>query len=160
VFLRLQKFQVDLTDVLQGFLELVAIVQPLLNKRLLFRSQVKLSGAAAGITNGQTQTGWPLPSAQTAQPVRCRMKRWIKEPRTISGVNGKAAASLEHLRRIACCFIYTDEIITHTCCQVFWDNFFEICSQCSRTGVLGQEQPREPSRLHLATRSGRSRRRG
>jgi hypothetical protein len=53
MLLHLQQFQVDLTDALQGFLELVVVAQPLLNGRLLFGAKAELSGAAARIADCQ-----------------------------------------------------------------------------------------------------------
>jgi hypothetical protein len=53
MLLRLQQFQVDLTDTFQGVLEFVVITQPLLHGRLLFGAKAELSGAAARTTNGQ-----------------------------------------------------------------------------------------------------------
>ena len=53
MLLRLQQFQIDLTDALQGFLELVIVAQPLLHDWFLFEAKAELSGAAARITDCQ-----------------------------------------------------------------------------------------------------------
>src|SRR5947209_3197695 len=52
---------------------------------------------------------WPSPRAQTAQPERWRMRRWRKEPRRISVVEGREVASLA--RVLSVCFIYQYETI-------------------------------------------------
>ncbi|HKF02424.1 MAG TPA: hypothetical protein VKB49_08915 [Candidatus Sulfotelmatobacter sp.] len=53
MLLRLQQFQIDLTDALQRFLELVIVAQPLLHDGFLFRAKAELSGAATWIPDGQ-----------------------------------------------------------------------------------------------------------
>src|SRR6266705_531854 len=65
----------------------------------------------------KTQTGWPGPWAQTAQPVRWRMRRWSKEPRRISVVEGIAAASLARAAGIAVCFTLYNETQQTCSCQ-------------------------------------------
>src|SRR5258708_5707645 len=52
---------------------------------------------------------WPSPRAQTAQPERWRMRRWSKEPRRMSVVEGREVASLA--RALSVCFIYQYETI-------------------------------------------------
>src|SRR6266704_3897197 len=52
---------------------------------------------------------WPSPRAQTAQPERWRMRRWSKEPRRMSVVEGRVVASLA--RALSVCFIYQYETI-------------------------------------------------
>src|SRR6266566_609132 len=55
---------------------------------------------------------WPSPRAQTAQPERWRMRRWSKEPRRMSEVEGSEAASLARASRVLSeCFIYIYETI-------------------------------------------------
>src|SRR5437016_12004616 len=56
--------------------------------------------------------GWPSPRAQTAQPERWRMRRWSKEPRRMSVVEGRVVASLARAARaLSVCFIYQYETI-------------------------------------------------
>src|ERR1039457_445489 len=62
-----------------------------------------------GYLTVKTQTQWPGPRAQTAQPERWRMRRWSKEPRRISVVAGRAAASLVRAAGMAMCFTLTNE---------------------------------------------------
>src|SRR5947199_641483 len=50
---------------------------------------------------------WPSPLAQTAQPERWRMRRWSKEPRRMSVVEGRVVASLA--RALSVRFIYIHE---------------------------------------------------
>src|SRR5215469_3330361 len=57
----------------------------------------------------KTHTGCPPPLAQTAQPVRWRMRRWSKEPRRISVTGGRAAASLARASGMSLCFILSTE---------------------------------------------------
>src|SRR5713101_6710749 len=52
---------------------------------------------------------WPPPRAHTAQPERWRMRRWSKEPRRMSVVEGREVASLA--RALSVCFIYQYETI-------------------------------------------------
>src|SRR6058998_3371027 len=53
---------------------------------------------------------WPSPRAQTAHPERWRMRRWSKEPRRMSVVEGRTAASLARaVRALLLCFIYIYE---------------------------------------------------
>src|SRR6266545_1175696 len=53
---------------------------------------------------------WPSPRAQTAQPERWRMRRWSREPRRMSVVEGREAASLARAGRVlSVCFIYIHE---------------------------------------------------
>src|SRR5258708_38575429 len=52
---------------------------------------------------------WPSPRAHTAQPERWRMRRWSKEPRRMSVVEGRQVASLA--RALSICFIYQYETI-------------------------------------------------
>src|SRR5881628_2492490 len=55
---------------------------------------------------------WPSPRAQTAQPERWRMRRWSKEPRRMSVVEGSAEASLARAWRVlSVCFIYIHETL-------------------------------------------------
>src|SRR5437660_757779 len=55
---------------------------------------------------------WPPPRAQTAQPERWRMRRWSKEPRRMSEVEGSEVASLARASRVLSeCFIYIYETI-------------------------------------------------
>src|ERR1022692_216141 len=65
----------------------------------------------------KTQTKWPGPRAQTAQPVRWRMRRWSKEPRRIWVVAGRAAASLVRAAGMATCFTLTNETHGGYSCQ-------------------------------------------
>src|SRR5580700_7899052 len=74
-----------------------------------------------------TQTRWPLPRAQVAQPERWRMRRWSKEPRRISVVEGRAAASLARFLIIVSCFIYNDETLKRRLCQALPEHLFQIC---------------------------------
>src|SRR5438552_7821021 len=56
--------------------------------------------------------GWPSPRAQTAQPERWRMRRWSKEPRRMSVVEGRVVASLARAARaLSVGFIYQYETI-------------------------------------------------
>jgi hypothetical protein len=54
------------------------------------------------------------------------MTRRNKEPRTISEVKGRAAASLVRLRSVASLFIYIDETANCQTCQVSTGAFFPI----------------------------------
>src|SRR5437879_210057 len=68
---------------------------------------------------------WPSPLAQTAQPERWRMRRWSKEPRRISVVEGRAAASLARALTTDVCFIYKNETLKHRFCQYLLQHLFQ-----------------------------------
>src|SRR5439155_26303469 len=67
---------------------------------------------------------WPSPLAQTAQPERWRMRRWSKEPRRMSVVEGRVVASLA--RALSVRFIYIHETARRWPCQEFSKHFEEI----------------------------------
>src|SRR6266852_1180346 len=67
---------------------------------------------------------WPSRRAQTARPERWRMRRWSKEPRRMSLVEGREVASLA--RALSVCFIYQYETINRGPCQEFFKHFYEI----------------------------------
>src|SRR6266566_6098513 len=70
---------------------------------------------------------WPSPRAQTAQPERWRMRRWSKEPRRMSVVEGRVVASLARAARaLSVCFIYQYETINRGPCQEFFKHFYKI----------------------------------
>src|SRR6266567_1858843 len=68
---------------------------------------------------------WPSPRAQTAQPERWRMRRWSKEPRRMSVVEGREVASLA--RVLSVCFIYKDETIKTEGRVKSFSNIFTRC---------------------------------
>ena len=53
MILRAEQFMVEFADALQGGLELAVVAQALLDERLLFGGEADLSGAPAGIADGQ-----------------------------------------------------------------------------------------------------------
>src|SRR5438552_3208416 len=55
------------------------------------------------------------------------MQRWSKEPRRISAVEGRAAASLVRVLMIVSCFIYNDETINARFCQFLPEHLFQFC---------------------------------
>src|SRR5882757_963603 len=81
-----------------------------------------------------TQTRWPLPRAQAAQPERWRMRRRSKEPRRISVVEGSAAASLARVLMIVSCFIYKNETTKPSSSQPLPEHFFHLCCWASGQG--------------------------
>src|SRR6266568_1961770 len=78
---------------------------------------------------------WPSPRAQTAQPERWRMRRWSKEPRRMSVVEGREVASLA--RALSVCFIYQYETIKQRVVsrvfQTFLRDFVFSISDCRPT---------------------------
>src|SRR5580704_11812179 len=96
-----------------------------------------------------TQTRWPLPLAQTAQPERWRMRRWSKEPRRISVVEGRAAASLARVLMIVSCFIYKYETTKHRSCQYFSEHLF--------SSLVCRTRARRPRRRKQTTQTERRR---
>src|ERR1039457_6757652 len=56
------------------------------------------------------------------------MRRRSKEPRRISVVEGKAAASLARASMTVSCFIYNDETPTRGFCQSLPQHLFQNCS--------------------------------
>src|SRR5882724_12361173 len=74
-----------------------------------------------------TQTRWPLPRAQTAQPERWRMRRRSKDPRRISVVEGRAAATFARALMIVSCFIYNNETIKNLFRQSLPEHLFQNC---------------------------------
>src|ERR1035438_9278783 len=55
------------------------------------------------------------------------MRRWSREPRRMSVVEGRAAESLARALRIVSCFIYNDETIKRRFCQSLPEHLFQIC---------------------------------
>src|SRR5437588_2523274 len=55
------------------------------------------------------------------------MWRWSKEPRRISVVEGRAAASLARALMIVVCFIYNNETQGNRFCQSLPKHFFHLC---------------------------------
>src|ERR1017187_1450094 len=84
-----------------------------------FCSAERLSclGRPPGELTVKTQTKWPGPRAQTARPVRCRMRRWSKEARRIWVVEGSPAASLARALGIVVCFTLKKETTRGYSCQ-------------------------------------------
>src|SRR6266567_8226087 len=68
---------------------------------------------------------WPSPRAQTAQPERWRMRRWSKEPRRMSVVEGREVASLA--RVLSVCVIYKYETIKTEGRVKSFSNIFTRC---------------------------------
>src|SRR6266704_2250359 len=64
---------------------------------------------------------WPSPRAHTAQPERWRMRRWSKEPRRMSVVEGREVASLARVLSVR--FIYIHETTKRWSCQEFFQTF-------------------------------------
>src|SRR2546426_11094673 len=64
---------------------------------------------------------WPPPRAHTAQPERWRMRRWSKEPRRMSVVEGRVVASLARVLSVR--FIYIHETTKRWSCQEFFQTF-------------------------------------
>src|ERR1035441_4801199 len=112
VALRPKQLVVEFTDALQGGLEFLVIAQALLDEGLLFFGEADLLVAAAGIADGQH----PDEMALTA-----------REPRRISVVEGRAAASLARVRMSVSCFIYNDETLKRCSCQSLPQHLFQIC---------------------------------
>src|ERR1700730_2640362 len=54
------------------------------------------------------------------------MRRWSKEPRRISVVEGRAPASLVRALRRASCFIYKNETIERRFCQSLSEHLFHF----------------------------------
>src|SRR6266699_1730122 len=59
------------------------------------------------------------------------MRRWSKEPRRISVVEGRAAASLARALTIVSCFIYKNETTKGRFCQYLPEHFFSnlVCKK-------------------------------
>ena len=93
-----------------------------------------------------TQTRWPLPRAQAAQPERWRMRRRSKEPRRISVVEGSAAASLARFLITVSCFIYKNETTKPSSSQPLPEHFVHLCCWAS-----AQEAASTESVLHQVT---------
>src|SRR6266849_349626 len=70
---------------------------------------------------------WPSPRAQTAQPERWRMRRWSREPRRMSVVEGRGAASLVRASRVLSVrFIYIHETLQGRSVSRVFKHFYEI----------------------------------
>src|ERR1700674_2112447 len=54
------------------------------------------------------------------------MRRWSKEPRRISVVEGRATASLARALRMLSCFIYKNETTKHGLCQDLSEHLFHF----------------------------------
>src|SRR5437899_3311700 len=67
---------------------------------------------------------WPSPRAHTAQPERWRMRRWSKEPRRMSVVEGREVARVARVLSVR--FIYIHETTKRWSCQEFFKHFYEI----------------------------------
>src|SRR6266571_9015121 len=93
---------------------------------------------------------WPSPRAQTAQPERWRMRRWSKEPRRMSVVEGRAAASLARVLSVR--FIYIHETTKRWSCQEFFKHFYEILFFRSQGPLAAPPSPSGTERWTLAYR--------
>jgi hypothetical protein len=110
VVLRTEQLVVEFTDALQGSLQFVVVVQPLLDEGFLFEGEADLLGAPAGIADGQHPDAGGLHREHRR---RSRsdggIRRRSREPRRIWVVEGRAAASLERALVAVVCFIYYNE---------------------------------------------------
>src|SRR5713226_3008762 len=99
---------------------------------------------------------WPPPRAHTAQPERWRMRRWSKEPRRMSvvegRVEGRVVASLARVLSVR--FIYIHETTKRWLCQEFFKHFYEILF-CSIRRPIATHRPRPVGTMTLACPSRR-----
>src|SRR5712692_4598217 len=103
---------------------------------------------------------WPSPRAQTAQPERWRMRRWSREPRRKSVVEGSLVASLARAARVlSVCFIYIHETIKEGPCQEFSKHFYEILFCSIRRPIAAHRslRPVGKDEAHLSVASHVSR---
>src|SRR6266567_3161405 len=85
---------------------------------------------------------WPSPRAQTAQPERWRMRRWSKEPRRMSVVEGREVASLA--RVLSVCFIYQYETIKQRAVSRVFQTFLrDVVFSISRPDCRPTESVRD-----------------
>src|SRR6266852_2038850 len=91
------------------------------------------------------------------------MRRWSKEPRRMSVVEGSAAASLTRAARVlSVCFIYIYETIKESPCQELFEHFYQILffglgARLPRTDprpVRTMTLPCPSRRMSAATRAG------
>src|SRR6266702_1465555 len=93
---------------------------------------------------------WPSPRAQTAQPERWRMRRWSKEPRRMSVVEGREVASLA--RALSVCFIYQYETIKQRVVSRVFQTFLRDFVFRSQGPIAAPPSPSGTERWTLAYR--------